>query len=196
MQMTRRRFTNSLFLLTVAFSAPFTMVGCGVFNDILTWVPIGISALNGIIVVLGPLVPPGAATIITLIKAAFADLVATVQEYQNDSNPADKMNLIAKIRTILGDIVTNFQSFLDQLNVGNNPIEAIVIGLANVILGAIAGFMGQLPVVPGTKAAPRTFSLGGKPMPVVAKYYKSAKSFKADYNQIAETYHHPEIDLK
>lgn len=195
---TRRQFTSSLALLFVALAAPFAMLGCGIFSDILAWVPVGISAINGIVTVLGALLPPSAVSIIALIKTAFTDLTATINAYNADTNPADKATLLAKIRTLLAEIAANFQSFLDQLNLGNNPIEAIVIGLANVFLAAIQGFLGQLPAPAGgaTKTLTATFRVDRKTMPLAPKYYKHPADFKHDWNLVCIADGHPEIEIQ
>jgi hypothetical protein len=197
MNLTRRQFSKltSTSLLALATGASISLIGCNVFNDILNWVPVGISAIEGIVTVLGPLVSPGALAIIALVKIAFADLSATVTEYNNDTNPADKATLLAKIRTILNDIVTNFQSFLDQLNLANNPIIAIVIGLANVVLSAIAGFLGQLPVS-GTRVMATSFRVNGQMTTVVPHYYKHASDFRNAYNAVCAADGHAEIEIK
>jgi hypothetical protein len=196
--LTRREFSKrtGTGLLALATGLSFTLTGCNVFDSIANWIPTGIAAINGIITVLGALVPPQALVIISLVKAALADLAATVNQYRNDTEPTHKDTLLHKIRTILADIVQNFQSFLDALNLGSNPIEAVVIGLANIILSAIAGFIGQLPAPPaGTVPVATTFHVGGRQMPITPKLYKNNKGFIADYNQVAEIFHHPEIDL-
>ncbi|SRR5258708_6598253 len=195
--MNRRNFVkgsySGLLYLAIGGSA-FTMTGCNVFDDILAWVPVGLTALEGITTVLGPLLGPGAAAVITIIKAGFADLSAAVSEYRSDTNPADKATLLARIRTFLSDIVNNFQSFLNALNLGNNPIINIVIGLVDVVLAAIEGFMGQLPPAPvGTKPVPKEFKLGTQVHVIVPKFYKSVGDFKRDYNSIATTNGHPEV---
>lgn len=196
--LTRREFgkKTGLGFMALATGASISLTGCNVFDDILAWVPVGIAAINGIVTVLGPLVPPPAFAIITLVKAALADLTAAITQYRNDTNPADKDTLLHKIRTILADIVTNFQSFLDALNLGTNPIEAIVIGLASVILSAIEGFLGQLPQPTPAPAPPAMVRLGSRNMPITAKLYKNTKDFKSAYNQICVVFHHEEIELK
>lgn len=196
LKQSRRQFSSTLLLALSALSAPFAMSSCGVFDDILLWVPIGLTALQGIVIVLGPLIGPAASAIIILIKAAFADLSAAVTAYKNDTNPADKATLLAKIRTFLGDIVTHFQDFLAALNLGNNPIVAIVIGLANVILAAVMGFMGQLPAT-GTKTTTlaTSYHVGARQFTVVPKFYKRVSDFKRDYNVAATAGGHPEISI-
>jgi len=192
--MNRRSFIkiSSTGVLSFAIGSVATLDGCTVFDDILTWVPIGLTAIQGIVTVLGPLISPGALTILALIKAGFADLSAAVSEYNNDTNPADKANLLSKIRTILADIVSNFQAFLDALNLGDNPIINIVIGLANIVISAIEGFMNQLPSTKSTALTTR-LSLGSKSITVTPKFYKSVKDFKKDYNSFALANNHGEI---
>ena len=180
-------------VLSLAAVGSMEFSGCSstVFSQILSWIPIGISAITGIVTVLGPLVPPQALLIIGLVKAAFADLSATV----NDPNPADKATWLAKIRTILNDIVTNFQSFLAQLNLGGNPIEAIVLGLAQVVLSALAGFLGQLPAA-GGKTVSETFRIGrGRLVAYTPHFYKSVNEFKTAYNSVCVANNHQEVEI-
>ena len=198
MVMTRRMFTKGAGtgLLVLATGAPTILLeGCPtsstIFSDIIAWIPIGTSAINGVVSVLGSFMPPGLQPIITLVLAGLADLAATVTQYKNDTNPADKATLLAKIRTILNDVATNFQSFLDKLNIGNNPIEAIVLGLANVVLSALAGFLGQLPA--SGKVMSSTYRLSGKTITYTPKFYKNTKQFVADFNAVAIQVGHPEI---
>lgn len=195
-QLTRRTFgkVTGFFLLGLTTLSSAFLVGCGIFSDIEAWVPIGIAAVNGIVTVLGPLVLPGATAIIVLIKAAFADLTATITEYQNDTNPADKASWEAKIATILNDIASNFQSFLNSLNLGSNPIEAIIIGLANVFLAAISGFLGQLPST--SKSLGMTAHVGTKTLTVIPKFYRKPADFRKDWNAVCVADGHPEIQLK
>jgi hypothetical protein len=196
----RRTFASrigSFALLAFAAGSSVVMVGCsGVFSQIMSWIPIGLSAIDSIVTLLGPLVPPGATAILVIVKAAFADLSAAITEYNNDTNPADKSSVLAKIKTLLKDIADNFQSFLNALNLGNNPIVAIVIGLANIILAAIAGFMGQLPASAGTKLTSPTVHVGNQTQPVLPKVYKNVGDFKRDWNAVAVKYNHPEAELK
>jgi len=191
----RRTFASrigSFALLAFAGGFSLSLTGCSVFTNILNWIPVGLSAIDSIVALLGPLVPPGATAILTIVKAAFADLSAAISQYNADTNPADKATLLAKIKTVLKDIADNFQSFLNALNLGNNPLVAIVIGLANIILSAIMGFMGQLPAVPTTK----TVKVGSQTQPIVPKVYKSPADFKKAFNSVCVTLNHPEAELK
>jgi hypothetical protein len=193
--MNRRQFgkTTGIGLLAVVTGGSVFMEGCSVFADIVSWTNIAGIALDGIVTVLGSFMPAGGLVIINAIKAFLTDLAGAATEYQNDTNPADKATLLAKIRTLLADIATNFQSFLQQINLGSNPIINVVIGIAQVILGAIMGFMGQLPA--GAKTLSATMTIGGKTMPVVPRYYKSANDFKRAYNDTVTSLGHPEIQI-
>jgi hypothetical protein len=197
MTLTRREFekwtAQSGFGLLVALV--FGMTGCNVFDSIEAWVPTAILAINGIATVLGTLLTPGAGLILTSIKAFLAELAAAVKEYQADTNPADKNNALAKIRTFLQDVVDNFQNFLYVLNLGSNPIVKIVLGLVMVILSAIGGFMSQLPLPAGGAPLAVRFQVDGKPVPITAKFYRRVSDFKADYNAVCAANGHAEIEL-
>ena len=60
---------------------------------------------------------------------------------------------------------------------------SLVLGLAQVVLAAIAGFLGQLPTT-GTKMLGSTVTVSGKTLPVVPKYYKNVGQFKSDWNAV------------
>lgn len=198
--MNRRTFisrTGRFLVTSAALGTSSTLIGCtagSVFTDILNWIPTAVSAINGIVTVLGAFMPPGSAAIITLIDAALASLAATITEYNNDTNPADKATLLAKIRTILNDVYKNFESFLNTLNLGSNPIIAVVIGLANIIIAAISGFIGQIPA--SAPSATIYFRLNGQSHIVAPKLYKKVSDFKKDYNAVCVVNNHPEIELK
>lgn len=194
MKVSRRQFTSTALFGAFVSVLPLALMGCGIFSDILTWTAVAGVALDGIVTVLGNFMPPGGAALITAIKSFLTDLAGAVTEYQNDTNPADKATLLAKIRSLLSDIATNFQSFLSQINLGNNPIVNIVLGLAQVILAAIAGFLGQLPAA-GTKILSSSVSIGGKSITVVPKYYKRVADFKSDYNSVCAANGRTEIEI-
>lgn len=200
MQISRRNFgklwTSAALLMTAGVS-PF-LTGCGIFSDILAWTNVAGVAIDGIVTALGPFMPPGGGQVILLIKAFLTDLAGTVTEYENDTNPADKATLLAKIRTILSDIATNFQSFLAGINLGNNPIVAVVLGLAQVVLAAIAGFLGELPTPtpPIVQLKIVTVTVSGKALAVTPKYYKHVQAFISDYNSVCVANGHTELEIR
>jgi hypothetical protein len=199
--LSRRQFSKlaSATLLGLATSASISLTGCSAFANISAWIPVATTAIDGIVSLLGALVPPPAAAIISAVKAALADLGATIAQYNADTNPADKATLLSKIRTLLNDVASNFQNFLVQLNLAGNPIITIVIGLANIIFAAIAGFLNQLPPAPaaakGTTLS-STYHIAGANHQIVPKLYKSVGEFKKDFNAVCVADGHPEIAIK
>jgi hypothetical protein len=199
MVMTRRDFGKSagtgLLLLATAGSSSM-LVGCGtssssIFNEIAAWEPIGKSAVQGIITLLEGvgLIAPGMPLLISAILAGFDELIADVKAYQAMNPPP--ANALDRIVAVFNLIVGNFQDMLAQLMVSVNPIIATVIGLAQVILGTIAGFLANLP-----KAARLSgvFSVGREAVTYSAQL-RSRKQFKHDFNSIAVAGGHPEIQL-
>ena len=118
MKHSRRHFNGIAIFAALASAMPFALTSCGIFPDILAWTSVAGVALDGIVTALGSFMPPGGVALITAIKSFLSDLAGAVTEYQNDTNPADKAPLLAKIRTLLTDIAANFQSFLAQINLG------------------------------------------------------------------------------
>lgn len=199
MQISRRncsKLWGSAALFLAVGGSPFLLMGCGIFSDILAWTNVAGVALDGIVTALGSFMPPGGAQIITAIKAFLTDLAGAVTEYENDTNPADKATLLAKIRTLLGDIATNFQTFLAQINLGNNPLLNVVLGLAQVILAAIAGFLGQLPPSPTVTLKIPSVTVSGKSLIVTPKYYKHVRDFISDFNSVCLTNGHVELEIR
>lgn len=195
--MNRRTFTTRIgsYLLMAVAAGSTSLVGCGVFESISSWIPVGLAAINSIVTLLGPLIPPQAIAILTLVKAGFADLAAAVNQYNADTNPADKATLLAKIRTFLGAIASNFESFLNVLNLGTNPIIIVVISLAKIILGAIAGFLGQLPSA-NVVMMSSTFRMGQQTIEIEPVVYKKVGDFRKAFNSACAENKHPEIELK
>src|ERR1035437_9133292 len=151
MEMTRRMFTKGagtgLLVLATGGPALFTE-GCtaaSVFTDIVNWAPVGKAAVQGIITLLqgAGIVSPGIGLLIPVILTGFDDLLADVKIYQSLNPPP--AGALAKIVEIFHLIVTNFQSMLAQLQINGGPIVSVVIGLAQVILSTIAGFLQKLP---------------------------------------------------
>ncbi len=199
MNMTRRDFGLSLGV--GALASGFILEGCGansatVFAQIEAWVAVGEKAFAGIVTLLGPFLPPGAQALIALVNAAFTTLLAAVQEYLN-SPAAGQPAILPKIEAALQAIADNIQMFLTALNITGNPIVAVVIGLAQLILATIAGFLNALPVAAGGAKTYRVRSVvtvGGVSAQVIPKR-RSLSSFRGAYNSIAESNGHSEIDL-
>lgn len=193
--LTRRQFASRSFLAATASAFTFSLTGCNAFADILAWTAVASTAVDGIVTVLGSLLPPGGAAIVTLIKAALADLAAAITQYNSDTNPANKATLLAKIRTFLEAIAANLQSFFQQIT-SAGPAVNIALGLAQVILAAVEGFIGTLPPAPTPTPATLQLHAGsGRTVPVTPKVYKHVGDFKRDWNTLAVADGHPEIQI-
>jgi len=207
---TRREFTGFLTgtaLLASTGSATILLNACNpssVFAEIEAWAcpPAGgttsplQNAINGIVTILGPFLPPGATVLIAAITASVTAACGATQEYLNTTPPP--VGIIAKIQTALTDIADNLQAFLNAFNIPGNPIIAVVIGLAQVILSTIAGFLGKLPVAAGaakTMVIRASVRFSGVSAPVTPKV-RTVKSFKSDYNAVCEAHGQTAIELQ
>jgi len=189
--MNRRTFTRiaSLVLLLATSGISLFLAGCGVWTDILNWVPVGEAAINSILAVLtgnGVVITPAIQAIVQLIEAGFAALTAAIKEYQS-TTPAP-VGALAKVETAFKDIVDNFTTFLQSLNVSGGLL-GIITGLAQIVLSTIAAFMNQLPPSPANKATLDRASsarIAGNVIVVTAKK-RSVSSFRSDFNAVLKS---------
>jgi hypothetical protein len=195
---TRREFVGHLAKgaagLALVGAGGLTMVGCSVFNQIKLWVPIGITAFGSVVNMLqsaGIINPVEGSTInalILTIKAAFAQILSDISQYQAIT-PAP-VGLLQKIKDGLEIVVTNIQTFLNTISVANNPIISLVTGLIQIILSTISAFQGQLPAAVAAHPV-RSFSVKGQVIIVTPKH-RSEKQFIKDFNATCVAYGHPE----
>ena len=179
-------------LLGTAVSLPaFFLGGCNIIQDIQNWIPIALASLASITALLGPLVSPAIALIIAPIKTGFADLLAATQAYADDTNPADKATTLAKIQTYLNDLVSNFQVLLNSLPGG--AIVSLAIGLVQIILSTIAGFLGQLPPSASLKMA-KTLTVKGQTV-AITPVVRTRRRYKHDWNTAVTDAGHPELKM-
>jgi hypothetical protein len=199
--MGRREFGKlsgwAIFLMAIGASVFET--GCGIMDTILAWVPVGLNAFSGILTVLsgaGIVIGPGPAAIITLIKAGFSDVTLAIQQYEAIKPPP--AGALAKIDAVLNLLVQNFQNFLTSINIQNSAVATLVIGLAEVILTTISGFVAALPAstpMPLTKVGlARQVRIGGHTLNTTPVKNPSIHQFKKDWNKAAGT--HSEIFIK
>jgi hypothetical protein len=198
--MNRRQFTkNSLCGAAVIFMASVTSIltsGCNFVQDLIDWVPVGLNALNGIVALLSGagVIPAPVLVIIGLIKAGFADLIAALQEYESDTNPADKASNLAKIETFFNDLVTNFNQFLASLT--NSPLVGVIAGLVSIILSTLSALV--------EKINPTSAALAkAKLMPRVAitsvkihwRNSENIKDFRNSWNGLCASSGHKEAQI-
>ena len=92
--------------MAAAGAGSLAMAGCDPIAEIKAWIPVGLNALQSIVTLLGPLVPPGVAAIIGVVKVAFSDLLDAIQQYQT-APPADTATWLGKIKTFMSDLTTS-----------------------------------------------------------------------------------------
>jgi hypothetical protein len=187
--MNRRNFTSrisAILLFLLAGGTSLLISGCNVFSDILGWVPVGEAALNSILAVLtgnGVAITPAIQSIVSLIEAGFAALTAAIKEYQS-TTPAP-VGALAKVETAFKDIVDNFSTFLQSLNVSGGLL-GIITGLAQIVLSTIAAFVNRLPASTTMKAVSvkaSAVTIAGSPITVTPKE-RNKGAFKHDFNAV------------
>jgi phage-related protein len=168
-----------------------SLEGCNagsVWTQIQTWVPVGISAFEQILILVAPLAAPGIDVIAEAVKAGFSVLAGAISQYIN-APAADKVTLLQKVQLAFQDVSQNLQAFLTAINVaGTNPIVKVVLGLVSIILSTIASFMSQI----GPTPAPVALRAAGTQVDVVP-VKRSLKQFKADFNAALVAAGHPEL---
>jgi hypothetical protein len=166
--------------LVLASGASVTMTGCNPITDLENWIPVALAALSGIVKILGVSNP-----IIALIQAAFAALLAALQNYKAGTGP------ISDVANAVSDVETSFQNFFASLNIPAallNTIEA----LGTVILSTLQGFAN---LVLGTTTASMVYKLAGRTVAFTPQK-RTIRRFKKDYNAAAVAGGHPEIEMK
>lgn len=200
--MNRREFAGHLVKgaagLALAGAGGLTMGGCNVFNAIKNWVPVGITAFTSVVNLLqssgiiNPVEGSAINALILTIKAAFAQILSDISQYQAITPPP--VTLLQKIKDGLEIVVTNIQTFLNTISVSNNPIISLVTGLISIILSTISAFQGQLPAAVAAQPV-RSFSVRGQVVIVTAKN-RNEKQFIKDFNSACDAYGHPEAEIR
>lgn len=169
--------------------------GCSVITDIENWVPIALTSLSSIQALLGVLATPLIVAIFTQIKAALSDLLAAAQEYDKAPD-ASKGTALGKMQTALTAITDNFQNMLAQLP-GVGAIISLVIGLVQIILTTIAGFVTKLPAAPAGAVNPtmRASIKAHNQTVTIPPIYRNKKKFRGDWNSMCALAGHPESQI-
>jgi hypothetical protein len=182
----RRR--NFILTSLMALCAGFFSWGCNAIADLQAYIPVGINALNGVVIVLqaaGIAVPA-----LTPILALFSTLLAAISEY-NNAPATDKVTLKQKLSLVLRDIIDQIGAFFADLNIPGGSLLALITGLISVILSTLAGFATQLPA----PVAPARLAMVSRQSVTVTPEIISLKTFKKRWNALALQYQHPEIVL-
>lgn len=148
---TRRMFLtkSTMALGTVAVGSMAFETGCGVWDDIVAYVPAGLNAFNAVITlledngVLNIVAGSAISTAVDLVKGAFADIAAAVTQYEN-APVAQKSTLLGKVTTAITAAENALQSFWNTANLGSNPIVTLAEGIVSIILSVLGGFLSQI----------------------------------------------------
>lgn len=194
--MNRREFAGHLAtggLAVAVLGGGLSLEGCSVWTEIEQWVPVGIAAFESVVVLVAPLAAPGINALAETVKAGFASLAAAVDSYIS-APAAQKATFLAKVQLIFEDISQNLQAFLNAVNVGtSNPIIKIVLGLVNIILSTIAGFVNR--ITPASSIKTTSLKMGGQVIVVTPKL-RNKNQFKKDFNAECIADGHPEAQIQ
>ena len=122
--------------------------------NLLKYIPVAIQAVTGILSVLtggGIAISPIVTLALTDVKAAFADLSADIEAYQN-APAAQKATLLGQLSTALTIVEGNVQQFWADLNIPDGIIATVVAGVLAVVVSTLGYFQSQLPVPTPTPA--------------------------------------------
>lgn len=196
--MNRREFCSSVarsgaaviagrvFLLAGTGAAALVLEGCDVMTEIQDWVPVGESALNSILVLLGAngiVLTPVIMLAESALNAALTDLVAAVTAYKATNPPPQ--GAVAKVEAMLSAVVSSFGNFFSQLNLPGGSLYSLILNLIKLAISTVQGFINEIMPTP-TPAVKFSFQQQGLPKQfemVPAKKRRRA-NFKSAWNDI------------
>lgn len=199
--LTRRKFNEqlaaSIIVLRVAMAAElggavFILEGCGLVGDIETWVPVGIATMKSIELVLqsnGFPLSAAEQTIFNDVIAALNALTAAAQAYGATTPPP--ATAIQKLQAAFNAVTAQMATFFQAIALPEGNVLSLIVGLANIIIGAIMGFQNKIPTPP---AGANVFTMATKyqvastSFSVKPKVYNHPRSFKSDYNHMLDTW--------
>jgi hypothetical protein len=192
---TRRQFTGHLTAGVLALSM-FSAVELGacsassVFNDIKNWEPVAKAAVQSVVTILGANgfpVSQAASAVIALIEGGLDQVLADVNLYTSINPPP--VGALAKIEAALGIVASNYQQFLQTIQVSNSPLLSTVIALAQVALSTIVAFEQQLPPnptpAPASAARITSYTVAGQTVGISPKM-RTRRAFKKDHNHVLD----------
>lgn len=145
--MNRRKFVGSLASGAAAIAlagGSLELAGCNVWAEIQAWVPAGVAAFESVVTLVAPLAAPAINTLATTVEAGFSALAAAVNQYIN-APAASKATFKDKVLLIFSQLQGDLQAFLSAVNIdAANPILKIVLGLVDIIVSTITGFLTQI----------------------------------------------------
>jgi hypothetical protein len=183
---TRREFGKLIIgaVPTVALGGGLVMTTAGlscsnIFTDIETYVPVGLEAFEEVLSLISPAEGAALAGIITIVKAAFADLAAAVTAYEN-APAANKSTLLGKITTAINAVMGELQQFWTDANLPDGTLASTIENVLQVILSTLAAF---LPLIGGAMSAKYQALLAKLPKQIpFTPQKRTQKQFKAAVN--------------
>lgn len=200
MKMNRRQFLEksghgalgTAVVVATAGGSMFVLEGCAFsMASVLAWTKVGNGTIGSIVNLLVGAGILACATCSVLANAAMAAITAigaAVQNYQN-ADPTTKTSLLGKIQTALQAGLAASTAFFESLSIPGQSLASLIVGLAGLVLNAIAGFIGQV----GTPAVAMARSVKVAAQSVaVTPVVMSAKQFQSAVNKLLVQYGYPQ----
>lgn len=200
MKMNRRQFLEksghgslgTAVVVATAGGSMFVLEGCAFsMASVLAWTKVGNGTIGSIVNLLVGAGILACATCSVLANAAMAAITAigaAVQNYQN-ADPTNKTSLLGKIQTALQSGLAASTAFFESLSIPGQSLASLIVGLAGLVLNAIAGFIGQV----GTPAVAMARSVKVAAQSVaVTPVVMSAKQFQSAVNKLLVQYGYPQ----
>ena len=190
--MTRREFGayvvkgGALVLVAASgVSSSVLLSGCGVIQDIETWVPEGIAAVNAIenLLISNGFPVTGVALVAFNDTIDALNLVLNTAKTYASTNPPPS-GALQKLQAAIAAVVSNLSAFLQAVQIPDMGLISLIVSLAQIIISTILGFANQLPTATQLvqQAKRRTWKVGATSFNVQAQK-RSPKQFKHDFNQ-------------
>jgi hypothetical protein len=161
---------------TVLIAGQFLGISaCNVYNDIMQYIPVALTAFSTIVSILNPGVGATILAVISMVKVALADVQTAVTNYENAPS-SEKVTLSGKIATAINAAEAELQQFWSDLKLPDGNLATLIEGVINVIVSTLAAFLPQL--APAIPVPAKTLT---KRINYTAKK-RSIKQFKSDLN--------------
>ena len=202
MNLSRRQFIEksgqgvigTALTLATAGGSMFVLEGCAFsIQSVLNWTKVGSGTIGSIVNLLvgaGILVCATCSVLANAAMAAITAIGTAVQNYIN-ADPAGKTTLLGKIQTALQAGLAASTAFFESLSIPGQSLASLIVGLAGLVLNAIAGFIGQIGVPAAMYAIARTTRVGAQSINVTPTVM-SEKQFRSAVNKLLVQYGYPQ----
>lgn len=180
--------------IATAGGSMFVLEGCAFsMASVLAWTKVGNGTIGSIVNLLVGAGILACATCSLLANAAMAAITAigaAVQNYDN-ADPANKTTLLGKIQTALQAGLAASTAFFESLSIPGQSLASLIVGLAGLVLNAIAGFIGQVGTPAALSAVVRSVKVAAQSV-IVTPTVMSAKQFQSAINKLFVQYGYPQ----